>query len=234
MLDKLSLVGLETLEAHVCARDRSNKLYCMGMNRGIVTAPVSLLVGLMLMTFPRLPLDASDSNAEGSVMLTDFTDDSADLGWYVQNDNVMGGRSQGGFDLNESGKLIFSGNTNTDGGGFSSLRTRPFEADLSDYDGIRLRVQGDGRRYIWQLQTSARYRGYRISYWAEFDTEEGEWSTVDIPFKSFYPQIRGYKLDEPELDPSEIRELGLYIYDKKDGPFELHVDSIAAYAADNA
>jgi hypothetical protein len=187
----------------------------------------------MIMTLSGPPLDASDSNAEGALMLTDFSADSDNLGWYVQNDNVMGGRSRGGFELEDSGQLIFSGDTNTNGGGFSSIRTRPFEADLSDYDGIRLRVQGDGRRYTWQLQTTASYRGYRISYWAEFDTEKGEWSTVDIPFQSFYPQIRGYKLDEPELDPSEIRELGLYIYDKKDGPFELHLDSIAAYAADN-
>jgi hypothetical protein len=50
--------------------------------------------------------------------------------------------------------------------------------------------------------------------------------------QSFCPQIRGYKLDDPGLDPSETRELGLYRYDKKDGPFELHLDSIVAYAAE--
>ena len=32
-------------------------------------------------------------------MITDFTSATPDLGWYVQNDNVMGGRSEGGFDI---------------------------------------------------------------------------------------------------------------------------------------
>lgn len=164
-------------------------------------------------------------------MLTDFTSDTPDLGWYVQNDNVMGGRSEGGFEKSP-GKLIFAGSTNTNGGGFSSIRTQPFAADLSNYEGIQLRVRADGRRYTWQLQTNARYRGYPVSYWAEFDTLDGESSTVQIPFSRFYPQFRGFKLDGPELDTSEITEMGLYIYDKKDGPFELHLDSIDAYSAD--
>jgi hypothetical protein len=164
-------------------------------------------------------------------MLTDFAADSPDLGWYVQNDNVMGGRSEGGFET-EPGKLIFAGSTNTNGGGFSSIRTQPFKLDLSDYEGIRLHVKGDGRLYTWQLQTTALYRGYKVSYWAEFETSKGEWTTIDIPFAKFYPQFRGFKLDGPELDPSEITEFGLYIYDKKDGPFELRVDSIQAYPAD--
>jgi len=161
-------------------------------------------------------------------MLTDFTSDSPDLAWYVQNDNVMGGRSEGGFET-APGELIFAGSTNTNGGGFSSIRTQPFEADLSNDEGIQLRVKGDGRRYTWQLQTNARYRGYPVSYWAEFDTLDGEWSTIEVPFERFYPQFRGFKLDGPELDTSQITELGLYIYDKKDGPFELRLDSVAAY-----
>jgi NADH dehydrogenase [ubiquinone] 1 alpha subcomplex assembly factor 1 len=175
--------------------------------------------------------DATPQYNNGALMLTDFAADSPDLGWYVQNDNVMGGQSEGGFETKEQGELIFAGSTNTDGGGFSSIRTQPFTLDLSNYDGIQLRVKGDGRRYTWQLQTNARYRGYPVSYWAEFDTLDGEWSTVNIPFASFYPQFRGFKLDGPELDPSEMKELGLYIYDKKDGAFELRLDSIEAYSS---
>jgi hypothetical protein len=68
-----------------------------------------------------------------------------------------------------------------------------------------------------------------VSYWAEFDTVDDEWITVDIPFSRFYPQFRGFSLEGPELDPGEIKEFGLYIYDKKDGPFKLRLDSISAY-----
>jgi len=196
------------------------------LKRDNALATCSLVLGVLLMTLPGSPSGASDSD----LMLTEFAADSPDLGWYVQNDNVMGGRSIGGFETREQGELVFAGSTNTNGGGFSSIRTQPFKLDLSNYDGIRLRVLGDGRQYTWQLQSTARYRGYRVSYWSEFDTVAGEWSTIDIPFSSFYPQVRGFKLDGPELDLSEITELGLYIYDKKDGPFELRVDSIAAYS----
>jgi hypothetical protein len=148
----------------------------------------------------------------------------------VQNDNVMGGRSKGDFETAQ-GELIFAGSTNTNGGGFSSIRTQPFRLDLSNYDGLQLRVKGDGRRYIWQLQTNARWRGSQISYWADFATRDGEWSTVKVPFSSFYPQFRGFKLDGPELDLSAITEMGLYIYDQQDGPFELRLESIKAYSA---
>ena len=76
------------------------------------------------MTFPGPPLDASDSHSEGELMLTDFTSSSSDLGWYVVNDNVMGGRSEGDFEQHK-GELSFTGRTNTNGGGFSSIRTKP-------------------------------------------------------------------------------------------------------------
>ncbi len=204
----------------------------MGIIRDIAFAPFSRLFGLLLLTLPGAPLNASGADpaaGKETLLITDFTSASPDLGWYVQNDNVMGGRSEGGFEIEEQGKLIFAGSTNTNGGGFSSIRTRSVALDLSKYEGIRLHVKGDGRRYTWQLQTTARYRGFPISYWAEFETIDGEWSTINIPFAKFYPQFRGFKLDGPELDPSEITELGLYIYDKKDGRFELQMDSIEAY-----
>jgi len=142
----------------------------------------------------------------------------------------MGGRSAGDFRV-EQGELHFSGRTNTDGGGFSSIRTGPVQLDLSQYAGIRLRVKGDGRRYTWRLTTTARWRGREVGYWADFDTSEGTWSTVDIPFSRFIPQYRGTRLDGPELDPANITGMGLMIYDKLDGPFELHLASVEAFAA---
>jgi len=197
--------------------------------RPVGTALFPLFVGALLMSAPETPLDAADQQAGTGVLLTDFTANSPDLGWYVQNDNVMGGRSEGGFSVS-SGELLFSGSTNTNGGGFSSIRTAPFAArDLSACEGIRLRLKGDGRTYIWQLQTGALRRGGEVGYWTTFDTRAGEWMTVDIPFARFYPQFRGFKLDGPELDTRRITELGLYIYDNKDGPFELRLDSVQAY-----
>ena len=175
----------------------------------------SLPVGLLLMTSPGL-------------LLTDFTSNSSDMGWYVVNDNVMGGRSEGDFDQ-ERGKLVFSGRTNTNGGGFSSIRTGPMQLDLADFSGIQLKVKGDGRRYTWRLTTDARWRGRQVAYWADFETRDGTWTTVNIPFSDFIPRNRRYQLDGPSLEPAQITGMGLMIYDNLDGPFELELASVNAY-----
>jgi hypothetical protein len=182
------------------------------------------------MNLPGSQPEASDARAETSLVVADFTTNGADLDWYVVNDNVMGGRSEGDFRI-EHGGLRFTGRTNTDGGGFSSIRTQPVRLDLSTYAGIRLRVKGDGRRYTWRLTTDARWRGREIGYWADFDTQDGAWAIVDIPFSRFVPRYRGTRLDGPELDPEEITGMGLMIYDKLDGPFDVQVATIAAYSA---
>ena len=172
---------------------------------------------------------ATGDDAPDGRLLTDFTAASADLGWYVVNDNVMGGRSEGGFER-QAGELHFSGHTNTRGGGFSSIRTETLQLDLSQYAAIRLRVRGDGRRYTWRLTTDARHFGRPIAYWADFDTVAGVWHTVDVPFSRFVPRFRGAELDGPPLDVSDITGMGLMIYDKRDGPFELRVASVRAVA----
>ena len=177
-------------------------------------------------------LRAEEPELVNTLLLTAFEQDSPDVGWYVQNDNVMGGKSEGGFDITVS-ELVFSGNTNTNGGGFSSIRSQPLELDLSDYAGIRLTLKADGRRYTWSLQTDARWRGRRINYWADFDTVPGEVNVIDVPFERFLPQFRGFKLDGPKLDTSQIKEFALYQYDKTDGPFELRLVSVEAYVEGN-
>ena len=182
------------------------------------------------MTLPASRLDISRSNSETTLMLDDFTTGPLNLDWYVVNDNVMGGRSEGSFTI-ERGELYFAGSTNTNGGGFSSIRTKPVQLDLSDYAGIRLTVRGDGRRYTWRLATNARWRGRQVSYWADFDAGDDTWDTVDIPFSRFIPRFRGMRLDGPELDPEQIRGMGLMIYDNLDGPFELRLASVQAYPA---
>ncbi len=164
-----------------------------------------------------------------TLLITDFTSDSADLGWYVVNDNVMGGRSEGDFRI-EGGELIFTGRTNTNGGGFSSIRSKALQLDLSNYEGIQLHVRGDGRRYTWRLTTDVSWRGRAISYWAEFETSEGKWTRISIPFASFVPRFRGSQLDAPELDPGKVTGMGLMIYDNQDGVFELRVESVKALA----
>jgi hypothetical protein len=164
-----------------------------------------------------------------SLLLVDFPESAKERPWRVVNDGVMGGRSEGGFRLEER-SLVFSGHTNTDGGGFSSIRSEPRRVDLDGWDGIRLRVRGDGRTYTFRLTTAEKTSGrVRPSYWADFETRKDSWLVVDVPFLRFRPRWRGRWLDGPELDTGLIDGLGLMIYDQQDGPFRLEVDWIRAY-----
>ena len=156
-------------------------------------------------------------------VLTTFDGGDADIRWRVVNDNVMGGRSNGGFQI-DSGSLVFAGETNTRGGGFSSIRSVPAPLSVADSaEGFELNLKGDGRTYIFRAETAD-----GVSYWAEFPTTE-EWGTVQVPFASFKPRWRGRYYRGPELDPEKIVSIGLMIYDGRDGEFLLEVDRISVY-----
>ena len=191
------------------------------------------LIGLLLVTTSASTITTASDDSNTGLLLTDFTAESADLGWFVVNDNVMGVRSDGQFEQAD-GLINFAGRTNTNGGGFSSIRTQPKEHALTDNSGIQLRGQADGRRYMWRLTTDASWRGRQVGYWAEFPTEDGVWTTVNLPWSNFRPQYRGYRLDGPALDPAQITGMGLMIYDGLDGPFALQLESVSAYSASSA
>lgn len=48
--------------------------------------------------------------------------------------------------------------------------------DLSGYDGLELRLKGDGRRYKLIIRTSSDWD--TVGYTAGFDTVEGQWQLV--------------------------------------------------------
>ncbi len=198
-----------------------------GRNRMYKPTKAYIYSALVLLMLASTHAKSQDSVMD-SLMLNSFTSDGPALQWYVQNDNVMGGRSEGGFIILDS-ELVFSGTTNTNGGGFSSIRTQRFSKDLSHYTGIRVKVRADGRMYTWSIQTDARWQGRQVSYWADFETKPDDISEIDIPFSKFAPQFRGLKLEGPTLDTSQITEFALYQYDKTDGPFKLRLISVEAY-----
>ena len=188
-------------------------------------AHAGILMGILLAAF------AGSAEAEEPRIMADFPSSLDALPWTTVNDNVMGGRSQGGFRRVDDG-IVFTGSTNTNGGGFSSIRSGAKAFRLRGYDGIRLRVRGDGRTYTFRLTTSDTRQGrMQPSFWAEFETKADTWQVIDVPFARFHAQWRGQRLADSKLDPEAIDSLGLMIYDKKDGRFEIQVDWIGAYRA---
>ena len=99
----------------------------------------SALSGLILWAMPFLfglqVVGAGKKAKPEAQMIFDFTGDKLQERWVTVNDNVMGGCSKGDFSL-KKGKLIFSGATNTNGGGFSYIRTKQADLDLDDKEGV--------------------------------------------------------------------------------------------------
>ena len=176
-------------------------------------------------------VSSGGNKANESVMvLADFNGEKVAEGWKTVNDNVMGGRSKGGPSFSD-GVLTFSGATNTNGGGFSSIRTQPGKFDLRGKDGLVIRARGDGRTYKVELRTDIKMRSWELPFRADFTTVKGEWREFFVPLDSFKPTFFGQKLPvAPALDPAKVSSMGFMIYDKKDGAFSLEVDWVKAVA----
>lgn len=163
--------------------------------------------------------------------ITEFSEeDGESLDWQITNDGVMGGLSEGEFEISGEGTMRFTGTLSLENnGGFSTVRSGSVDYDLSDDLGILLRVKGDGRTYEFRIESDARFRNWPVSFAGEFQTTAGKWQQVKIPFSSFEGGFRGRELPEKELNPAIIRRIGILLADKRSGPFELEVDWIRTF-----
>ncbi len=149
--------------------------------------------------------------------------------WNIVNDTVMGGISNSAVLVDEEmQRLTFFGNVSLENrGGFASTRSQWATYNLERYDGIVLRVLGDGHIYRFRIRTEA--AGPDISYTALFKTEADVWQEVYIPFAEMVPLYRGFVVNDAGLlDASSVRSFGLMVADKQEGEFLLQVDWINA------
>ena len=174
--------------------------------------------------------DIYNATKETSVTITpDFElnfGDGMSVSWFSINDNVMGGVSRGEARVTDNGTLSFAGQLSlANNGGFSSVRTRLDGYSLSGYDGLQLRVRGDGRQYRFLAGGPERRATWQQSFRA--DTE---WRTVTIPFDQMEMSIRGWSPPSyPRISGERIQSIGLLIGDKNEQPFALEVDWIRGY-----
>lgn len=157
--------------------------------------------------------------------LFEFTEEST-LRWGSVDDSVMGGISDSQMSYVGNGIAKFSGNLSLENnGGFASVREADYVYNLSKFEGIELRVKGNGKDYQFRMQTNIR----RISYTQHFETSD-VWTVVKLPFTDFEATFFGRMLpDAPELNTEFLRTLTFMLSDKQEGDFELLVDSIKVY-----
>jgi hypothetical protein len=156
-------------------------------------------------------------------MLYDFSKTSNINDWQIVDDVVMGGRSSGSMTLNSEGNGVFQGKVSLENnGGFSSIRY-PFKSkDVRGYEKFVIRIKGDGNKY--QLRVKDEMTSY-YSYITYFESN-GDWQTIEIPFKEMYPSFRGRKLDQPNFPGQNIEELGFLVGNKRAETFRLEIDKI--------
>ncbi|GFE67596.1 CIA30 family protein [Chroococcus sp. FPU101] len=180
----------------------------------------------------------------GEKILFDFTNPNENIReiWGAVDDVVMGGVSESNIRLVRE-KAVFSGNVKIENnGGFASVRTRNFNPplDLSNYEGIELRVEGDGKRYKFITRCEGKWDG--LSYCYSFDTIYNFPQTIQIPFKDLIPVFRAKTVREAEeFDSSRVYSFQLmqskFEYDGALNPrfspglFGLEIESIKAYGA---
>ena len=131
---------------------------------------------------PTAPTPVLGASSRNEVPIYDFTSSGNDAAnfravWGALNDVVMGGSSEGAGSIvtipEEDGGTCarLGGVVEGQSGGFVSMRTRNFESplDLSQYDGVRLKIRGDGNRFKLILYDEDDWWG-SIAFHAAFDT----------------------------------------------------------------
>ena len=157
-------------------------------------------------------------------VLFDFKTTQAD--WFVINDGVMGGVSSSSVRV-QNGALVFAGRVRLENnGGFASVRSAINPVNLRGFDGLVLRLRGDGKVYALNLSTS---NARNVLYRAGFETRDSEWLEVRIPFSSLRPTRFGNVLSGPAFDAAAIETFGFIIANKRAETFQLEVDFIRAY-----
>lgn len=162
--------------------------------------------------------------------------------WGILDDVVMGGVSKSNIRY-ERGGLVFEGIVSIDNnGGFASSRTSDYDevVDYSKFDGIQLRVRGDGNRYKFILRNEKKWDGN--AHCVSFDTNnDGKWQLINLSFDRFNTVKRGKSIKDESLqfNPSRIIAsqlmLSKFEYDGnlnpnfKAGEFQLTVASIRPY-----
>jgi hypothetical protein len=149
--------------------------------------------------------------------------------WQIEDDRVMGGISQGKFELNEDGHGMFHGNVTVESnGGFSSVQNNNYDLEVAPGDVVSLRVKGDGHDYNLRVKDS--FKTY-YSYSKSFKTN-GDWQTITIKLSDMAPTYRGRDVNQPNFDKNRIVQMRFLIGTKKvDEPFKLLIDKIEVQRA---
>ena len=142
-------------------------------------------------------------------------------------DNVMGGKSIGSSEylIVTAGKAIrLYGEVSTkNNGGFIQVRM-PYSIDqLEKYNGIKIKMKGNGEEYFLHLRNSSSRLPWQY-YQASFKSEM-TWREVKIPFEKFK---RSSNFMKSVFDPDTLKTIGIVAYGK-DHTADITVSELSFY-----
>lgn len=171
---------------------------------------------------------SSTQNCEQALhVLYDFTQAGKGT-WRIQDDVVMGGRSDSKLHMTNDGHAHFTGNVSLENnGGFCSMHQTvekdPYKIDKKATAFV-LKLKADGKKYNFRVRTP----NGRHSYALTFPTvSSNSWESVVIPFDKMEATYRGESVDVPHYKGEDVVEMQLLIGNKKEQSFELFLESIA-------
>ncbi|CAJ0966528.1 unnamed protein product [Ranitomeya imitator] len=166
------------------------------------------------------------------------------------NDVEIGGKSQAFLKIgNNSQTALFYGVLNNDVprdgetrfSGYCTLRTkapkgsfnRKLSYDWSNFNILHLRIRGDGRPWMVNIQSETYFSAQWDDLYNYFLYTRGGpyWQDVKIPLSKFFLTSRGRIQDGqfplwPDKASTTITTLGFTLADRADGPFHLEIDFI--------
>lgn len=163
------------------------------------------------------------SSGSNMIDVYNFTTQSTIEEWRIINDGVMGGLSKSSLVITNEGHGQFLGHVSLENnGGFASIQLNTTIKIAEEKTFVVLRVKGDGKNYEFRLKSSD---SQPESYVHQFGTS-GEWETIKLEIKEFYPQYRGRKMNIPNFNFTYINQLGFLIANKQEEDFKLLIDWI--------
>ena len=147
--------------------------------------------------------------------------------WRVQDDAVMGGRSDSQLKITQNKHAYFSGSISLENnGGFCSIHQTVEKDPYLIPKGSKMfviRLNGDGKKYNFRVRT----RNGRYSYGFTFLTKsDGNYESISIPFNQMEATYHGEPVEVPNYAGEDVLEMQLLIGNDKEESFEIFIETV--------
>ncbi|KXN72103.1 CIA30-domain-containing protein [Conidiobolus coronatus NRRL 28638] len=174
--------------------------------------------------------------------LTEFKKEEDTKDWLVGCDRDIGGKSEANLVYTKNNTGLFTGFTSNHlpehleikVHGYAALRTKDdlFSDDCLDTSPFRyllLRVKGDHRKYMVNIQTDGIIQT-DIYQHRLFLKTPNQWENVLIPFNDFTLTNDGnLEPNQTRMFREKVKTVGIGLIDRQEGEFNLEIESIKCF-----